>query len=76
MICGIPCLNTLSTGFFFPFLLLKVIDSLSLSLCLQANERKLAIRKIPEQTILSEVRRMVEEMKTLNRKLEETVSFK
>ncbi|ONI06396.1 hypothetical protein PRUPE_5G058400 [Prunus persica] len=38
----------------------------------EANERKLAIRKIPEQTILSEVRRMVEEMKTLNRKLEET----
>ncbi|KAI5328052.1 PREDICTED: LOC110702403 isoform [Prunus dulcis] len=38
----------------------------------EANERKLAIRKIPEQTILSEVRRMVEEMKTLNRKMEET----
>ncbi|KAH0974126.1 hypothetical protein GBA52_016025 [Prunus armeniaca] len=34
--------------------------------------KELAIRKIPEQTILSEVRRMVEEMKTLNRKLEET----
>ncbi|RXH97164.1 hypothetical protein DVH24_035832 [Malus domestica] len=41
----------------------------------EANARKLALRKIPEQTILSEVRRMVEEMQTLNRKLEETVSF-
>ncbi|KAM2937805.1 hypothetical protein FF1_037667 [Malus domestica] len=38
----------------------------------EANARKLALRKIPEQTILSEVRRMVEEMQTLNRKLEET----
>ncbi|TQD91209.1 hypothetical protein C1H46_023223 [Malus baccata] len=34
--------------------------------------KELALRKIPEQTILSEVRRMVEEMQTLNRKLEET----
>uniref|UniRef100_A0A251LF67 Uncharacterized protein n=1 Tax=Manihot esculenta TaxID=3983 RepID=A0A251LF67_MANES len=38
----------------------------------QAQERKTALRKIPEQAILSEVRRMVEEMQTLNRKLEET----
>ncbi|XP_009371050.2 uncharacterized protein LOC103960317 [Pyrus x bretschneideri] len=38
----------------------------------EATARKLALRKIPEQTILSEVRRMVEEMQTLNRKLEET----
>ncbi|XP_050230579.1 uncharacterized protein LOC126679571 [Mercurialis annua] len=38
----------------------------------QAQERKAALRKIPEQTVLAEVRRMVEEMKTLNRKLEET----
>ncbi|PRQ18372.1 vicilin-like seed storage protein At2g18540 [Rosa rugosa] len=38
----------------------------------QAEERKLAIRKLPEQTILSEVRRMVEEMQNLNKKLEET----
>lgn len=33
------------------------------------------LRKIPEQAILSEVRRMVEEMQALNRKLEETVSL-
>lgn len=38
----------------------------------QAEERKLAIRKLPEQMILSEVRRMVEEMQALNKKLEET----
>lgn len=40
----------------------------------QAEERRAAIRKIPEQAILGEVRRMVEEMQTLNKKLEETVS--
>ncbi|XP_007039702.2 PREDICTED: uncharacterized protein LOC18606177 isoform X1 [Theobroma cacao] len=39
---------------------------------LQAQERKADIRKIPEQAILAEVRRMVDEMQTLNRKLEET----
>ncbi|XP_024026883.1 uncharacterized protein LOC112093168 [Morus notabilis] len=38
----------------------------------QAEERKAAIRRIPEQAILGEVRRMVEEMQTLNKKLEET----
>ncbi|PON97869.1 IIIB transcription factor [Trema orientale] len=38
----------------------------------QAEERKAALRKIPEQAILAEVRRMVEEMQTLNKKLEET----
>ncbi|KAL5750819.1 hypothetical protein ACOSP7_025422 [Xanthoceras sorbifolium] len=38
----------------------------------QAQERKAALRKLPEQAILSEVRRMVEEMQTLNKKLEET----
>ncbi|CAN0858060.1 hypothetical protein LINGRAHAP2_LOCUS7054 [Linum grandiflorum] len=38
----------------------------------QAQEKKLALRKIPEQTILSEVRTMVEEMQALNKKLEET----
>ncbi|KAK3225008.1 hypothetical protein Dsin_004870 [Dipteronia sinensis] len=38
----------------------------------QARERKAALRKIPEQVILAEVRRMVEEMQTLNKKLEET----
>ncbi|XP_068640136.1 uncharacterized protein [Aristolochia californica] len=37
-----------------------------------AEARKMALRKIPEQTILAEVRRMVEEMQTLNKKLEET----
>ncbi|XP_010246103.1 PREDICTED: uncharacterized protein LOC104589455 [Nelumbo nucifera] len=38
----------------------------------QAQERKEALRRIPEQAVLAEVRRMVEEMQTLNRKLEET----
>eukprot|EP00268_Persea_americana_P039780 TRINITY_DN3941_c0_g2_i2.p1 TRINITY_DN3941_c0_g2~~TRINITY_DN3941_c0_g2_i2.p1 ORF type:complete len:154 (+),score=52.43 TRINITY_DN3941_c0_g2_i2:422-883(+) len=38
----------------------------------QAQVRKAALRKIPEQAILGEVRRMVEEMQALNRKLEET----
>lgn len=38
----------------------------------QAEERKAAIRKVPEQMILSEVRRMVEEMQALKKKLEET----
>ncbi|KAK7350000.1 hypothetical protein VNO77_08001 [Canavalia gladiata] len=38
----------------------------------QAQARKAAINKVPEQIILSEVRRMVEEMQTLNKKLEET----
>ncbi|GMY29915.1 IIIB transcription factor [Fagus crenata] len=38
----------------------------------QALERKAALRKIPEQAILSEVRRMVGEMQNLNKKLEET----
>ncbi|XP_009788427.1 stress response protein NST1-like [Nicotiana sylvestris] len=38
----------------------------------QAEERKAAVRKIPEQIILSEVKRMVEEMQALNKKLEDT----
>ncbi|KAF7138106.1 hypothetical protein RHSIM_Rhsim07G0118700 [Rhododendron simsii] len=38
-----------------------------------AEERKAAVRKIPEQIILTEVRRMVEDMQAMNRKLEETV---
>ncbi|KAJ8644803.1 hypothetical protein MRB53_006551 [Persea americana] len=37
-----------------------------------AQARKASLRKIPEQAMLAEVRRMVEEMQTLNRKLEET----
>ncbi|KAL0552980.1 hypothetical protein IC582_006859 [Cucumis melo] len=40
----------------------------------EAEERKAAIRKMPEQAILGEVRRMVEEMQTLNKTLEETES--
>ncbi|KAK9133211.1 hypothetical protein Scep_012739 [Stephania cephalantha] len=40
----------------------------------QAQAKKEALRKIPEQAILAEVRRMVEEMQTLNRKLDETES--
>ncbi|KAK4770361.1 hypothetical protein SAY87_030893 [Trapa incisa] len=38
----------------------------------QAQEKKAAVRKVPEQIIISEVRRMVEEMQALNKKLEET----
>nr|GMD85831.1 uncharacterized protein LOC109167619 [Ipomoea batatas] len=38
----------------------------------QAEERKAAIKKVPEQIILTEVRNMVEEMQALNKKLEET----
>ncbi|XP_057976729.1 uncharacterized protein LOC131163921 [Malania oleifera] len=38
----------------------------------QAQQRKAALRRVPEQVILAEVRRMVEEMQSLNRKLEET----
>ncbi|TKY68625.1 hypothetical protein E2542_SST04881 [Spatholobus suberectus] len=38
----------------------------------QAQARKAAINKVPEQIIISEVRRMVEEMQALNKKLEET----
>ncbi|XP_030948029.1 uncharacterized protein LOC115972035 isoform X1 [Quercus lobata] len=38
----------------------------------RAQERKAALRKVPEQAILAEVRRMVEEMQNLNKKLEET----
>ncbi|KAL0441802.1 UNVERIFIED_CONTAM: hypothetical protein Sradi_0119100 [Sesamum radiatum] len=38
----------------------------------QAQERKAALKKVPEQIILSEVRRMVEDMQSLNKKLEET----
>ncbi|KAL0318980.1 UNVERIFIED_CONTAM: hypothetical protein Sangu_2054200 [Sesamum angustifolium] len=40
----------------------------------QAQERKAALKKVPEQIILSEVRRMVEDMQSLNKKLEETYS--
>lgn len=40
----------------------------------KAQARKAAINKVPEQIILTEVRRMVEEMQALNKKLEETVS--
>jgi len=42
--------------------------------CEKAQARKAAINKVPEQIILTEVRRMVEEMQALNKKLEETVS--
>ncbi|KAI4371474.1 hypothetical protein MLD38_019706 [Melastoma candidum] len=38
----------------------------------QAEERKVSLRKVPEQVILSEVRHMVEEMQNLNKQLEET----
>ncbi|GAV67596.1 hypothetical protein CFOL_v3_11101 [Cephalotus follicularis] len=38
----------------------------------QAQEKKIALRKIPEQAVLAEVRRMVEQMQAVNKKLEET----
>ncbi|KAM3322145.1 putative protein isoform X2 [Capsicum chacoense] len=38
----------------------------------EAEQRKAEVRKMPEQVILSEVRRMVEEMQALNKKLEDT----
>ncbi|KAL8486737.1 hypothetical protein ACS0TY_022973 [Phlomoides rotata] len=38
----------------------------------QAQARKAALDKVPEQLIISEVRKMVEEMQALNKKLEET----
>ncbi|KAL3523745.1 hypothetical protein ACH5RR_016579 [Cinchona calisaya] len=37
-----------------------------------AQERKEALKKVPEQIILSEVRKMVEDMQAMNKKLEET----
>ncbi|RAL44538.1 hypothetical protein DM860_011815 [Cuscuta australis] len=38
----------------------------------QAEEKKAAIRRVPEQVILSEVRNMVGELQALNKQLEET----
>ncbi|KAG6423775.1 hypothetical protein SASPL_114178 [Salvia splendens] len=38
----------------------------------QAEVRKAALNKVPEQIILSEVRKMVQEMQALNKKLEDT----
>ncbi|GMQ04676.1 hypothetical protein CsSME_00050018 [Camellia sinensis var. sinensis] len=40
--------------------------------CQLAEEKKAALKRIPEQIILSEVRCMVKEMQALNSKLEET----
>lgn len=42
---------------------------------LQANQRKAEINRLPEQIVLSEVRRMVEEMQNLNKQIENTVSL-
>ncbi|KAL4570530.1 hypothetical protein LXL04_026186 [Taraxacum kok-saghyz] len=39
---------------------------------IEAEKKKAEIRKIPEQLILSEVRQMVEEMKAVNKQLEDT----
>lgn len=39
---------------------------------LQAQAKKAAINKVPEQIISSEIHRMVEEMQASNKKLEET----
>jgi hypothetical protein len=41
----------------------------------QANQRKVEINRLPEQIVLSEVRRMVEEMQNLNKQIENTVSL-
>ncbi|KAH6829362.1 transcription factor IIIB [Perilla frutescens var. hirtella] len=38
----------------------------------QAEARKAALNKVPEQIILSEVRKMVQDMQAMNKKLEET----
>ncbi|KAL1554052.1 hypothetical protein AAHA92_14650 [Salvia divinorum] len=38
----------------------------------EAEVRKAALNKVPEQIILSEVRKMVQEMQSLNKKLEDT----
>ncbi|AEE83837.1 transcription factor IIIB [Arabidopsis thaliana] len=38
----------------------------------QANQRKVEINRLPEQIVLSEVRRMVEEMQNLNKQIENT----
>ncbi|GAA0154612.1 hypothetical protein LIER_37924 [Lithospermum erythrorhizon] len=38
----------------------------------QAEAKKAALNKVPEQIILSEVRRMVDEMQSLNKKLDDT----
>ncbi|XP_074568608.1 uncharacterized protein LOC141825115 [Curcuma longa] len=38
----------------------------------QAQAKKAALRRLPEQIILSEVRQMVEQMQALNQQLEET----
>ncbi|GFQ06476.1 hypothetical protein PHJA_002791600 [Phtheirospermum japonicum] len=38
----------------------------------KAQEKKAALKNVPEQIILSEVRRMVEDMQSMNKKLEDT----
>ncbi|XP_065856959.1 uncharacterized protein [Euphorbia lathyris] len=38
----------------------------------EAQEKKAALRRLPEQAVLAEVRQMVEQMQSLNQKLEET----
>lgn len=53
---------------------MKPFDIFIFVTILQAQAKKEALRKVPEQTILAEVRQMVEEMQSLNKKLEETVS--
>jgi hypothetical protein len=42
---------------------------------IQAQARKEALKKHPEQMILSEVRQVVQQMQALNQHLEEAVSF-
>ncbi|KAK9142562.1 hypothetical protein Syun_011962 [Stephania yunnanensis] len=51
--------------------LLPLVTSIGYILS-QAQARKEALRKIPEQAILAEVCRIIEEMHTLNRKLDKT----
>ncbi|XP_075487831.1 uncharacterized protein LOC142527011 [Primulina tabacum] len=38
----------------------------------KAEEKKVSLQKVPEQIILSEVRQMVRDMQSMNKKLEET----
>lgn len=42
---------------------------------LQAQQKKAEINRLPEKIILSEVRRMVDEMQNLNKQIENTVGL-
>ncbi|KAL8486738.1 hypothetical protein ACS0TY_023436 [Phlomoides rotata] len=59
------CICTVCSFMSSPFLLKFLLFD-------KAQARKAALDKVPEQLIISEVRKMVEEMQALNKKLEET----